>query len=79
MSIKGLTVVFKEDYSEYSAEKIADAIKQLRGVADVLLIETASADQMARSRVRDEIGRKIMDVYNEIVPQPMRAMLPSPK
>lgn len=57
-----LTVVLDHDYRDDDARVIIAAIMQLRGVRSVNPEVANIGDHIARMRVRDELGTKLMDV-----------------
>jgi hypothetical protein len=60
--IKGLTVVLERDVREDDCQHLIDAIKMLRGVAQVVPLVTDASDYVNRERVRVELAEKLMDV-----------------
>lgn len=65
--VKGITVSLEQDVRTDDIEPILDAIRQLRGVADVEVVLSDMNDWMARSRVRSEISGKLLEVYESIL------------
>jgi hypothetical protein len=57
-----LTVVLESDIREDDAEGIIQAIRHIRGVADVTGEEVTPDLWTAQVRARDELGRKVLDV-----------------
>jgi hypothetical protein len=63
-----LTVALEADIREDDAQALIAAIKQLRGVADVTGSGVGDVAQwLAETRVRRELGQKILDV---VFPRP---------
>ena len=56
---KGVWVAFEQDMRDDEAQPIIDAIRCLRGVADVQGNVANSDDWINRVRVRDELGKKL--------------------
>ena len=66
---KGCWVAFDGDYYEEDAEFIMRAIRMIKGVAETNLHdggELTHEDWMARSRARQEIADKILDLYKDV-------------
>jgi len=57
--LKGLTVTFEKDMRDDDAEGLIDAIKRLRGVADVIPHIVNSDDYMNRTQVRYDMQAKL--------------------
>lgn len=57
-----LTVVLEEDVRSDDAEAIIEAIKMIRGVLDVTPHIADTASWMAQTRVRRELGEKLMSI-----------------
>lgn len=64
-SLKGFTVIFEQDFRADDAEAIREAILLLRGVGDVIPVEKTLEDSFAISRVRRELGEKILNILRE--------------
>lgn len=60
--IKGVLVTLEEDIREDDAAATLAAIRQIRGVLSVDPVPADIDDHMARSRVRHELGRKLLDI-----------------
>lgn len=58
-----LTVVLEHDIREDDAKVLIDAIRQLRGVADVKGNVSSHAEYMAMTRLRFELQGKINDLF----------------
>lgn len=63
--LKGFTVILEQDMRDDDAEAIKQAILALRLVQDVKPIGALPDDYFARSRVRHELWKKVMDVFEE--------------
>ena len=62
--VSGFTVTIEQDIREDDAEPIAQAILQLRGVADVAMIVADNSQTYAvRVQERLRLQRAIMDVF----------------
>lgn len=64
--IKGITVSLEQDVRTDDLEPLMDAIRQLRGVADVELVVADMDDWLARSRVRSELAGDFLEMYEKI-------------
>lgn len=60
--LNGLTVVLERDIRDDDAEGLIAAIKQLRGVLDVVPHVADFAAHVAGERARHELGRKVLAV-----------------
>lgn len=60
--ICAFTVVIENDIREDDAEVLASAIKMLKGVVEVSMNVTDVNQYIAESRVRADMGRKVLDV-----------------
>lgn len=58
----GFTVVLERDIREDDAKPIIAAIRQLRGVLDVVPLVADSESYLAEQRARHELGQKLLDV-----------------
>lgn len=58
-TIKGLTVTIEEDIREDHAKKIKEAIRMIKGVISVELVEEDMDHHMAKAQVRHEFEEKI--------------------
>lgn len=65
--IKALTISLDKDYRDDDVEAIINAIKMVRGVADVSPILATSDDWLARSRVRHELSTALGKFWDEIL------------
>ena len=63
--LKGFVVHLERDIREDDANTIIEAIKALRYVGDVRPIKAGFEDSIARSRVRQELLSKIIDLFQE--------------
>lgn len=63
--LKGVVVLFEQDIREDDAEKILEAIRCLRNVADVRPVEAGIGDWMAAERARQELGLKLLEVLRK--------------
>lgn len=63
--LKGFTVALEQDIREDDAEHIKNAIESLRFVQAVKPIEASSNDWINRSRIKDEILKKLYEVLND--------------
>lgn len=60
---KGYVVVLEDDVREDDAEPIINAIKQVRGVLDVVPVDTRGLDDVIiEQRVRHDLGVKLFQV-----------------
>lgn len=57
----GCTVVFSRDFREDDAASLLDAIRQLRGVGEVMPVVSTALDALARARVRSELRNATID------------------
>jgi hypothetical protein len=63
--LKAVIVTFQVDLREDDAEPLMQAIRQLRGVADVSPVPSNSEDHCARAMVRSELLLKIIELFNK--------------
>lgn len=63
--VGGFTVTLKEDLREDDAEFVAQAIRQLRGVAEVAMIVSDSQAYVVRVQERVRLHRAILDVFTD--------------
>jgi hypothetical protein len=64
--VKGLVVTFEKDLREEDAESIQNAIGLLHGVLTVDPVpSTGIDDYINRSRIKNELGRRLFDVLKE--------------
>ena len=65
--VKGLTVSLTDDIREDDIKMIMGAILCIRGVREVAASVVETSDWINRSRIRAELGEKLMDVlYPEL-------------
>ena len=64
--LKGLYVAFETDIRDDDAAEIIAAIKQLRGVGNVVSEVSSPDDWMARQHVRHEIMDEIRALYQKL-------------
>jgi len=62
--IKGCVVTFNSDLREDDAQKLLDAIMQLRGVAMVASQPVDVSDHINRARIHHEWREKIIDLLD---------------
>ena len=65
--MKGCTVTFNRDIREDDVESLVDAIRMLKWVANVELVESSSVDWFARNRVRHEYEGRLHEAIREIM------------
>lgn len=65
--INGFVVALEGDFHAEDAERIADAIRQIRGVSAVTPNVTTSADYIARSDERHQFMRALHDLAGRVV------------
>jgi len=65
--IKGVTVSLEVDVRTDDVEPILAAIRQIRGVADCAVVHTGMDDWLARSRVRSDLARDFIKLYEKIL------------
>jgi hypothetical protein len=58
---KGLVVTFERDFLEEDADRVADLIRMIRGVASVTASRASIEDEMNRERVRMELKRRLWE------------------
>ncbi len=63
--VKGFTITLEKDIREDDVEYILNAIKMIRGVADVEPSIVGSDDIMNRSRIRHELREKFYKFIKE--------------
>lgn len=64
--IRHITVTLDRDLREDDAEATLAAIKQIRGVADVVPHLVSGTDHIARSAVRNELYGQVIDAVRGI-------------
>lgn len=64
-----LTVVLDDDYRAEEIETIMMVIRQLKGVADVTMLETRIEDTMARIRLSSDVKAKLFAAIREAFEQ----------
>lgn len=65
-TFKGIVVAFEADMSQERAQVLVEAIRQLRGVADVQVAPTDFGDGMVRMRVHGEWTKKLGELVQEM-------------
>jgi len=63
--IKGFTVTLKENISEESAKKLADAILMLKEVVDVVPVKKSINDYIVKMRVKSGIKEALCGFMDE--------------
>ncbi len=63
--IKGFAVTLDQDYRDDDSEGIRHALEMAKGVLSVEPIEAGISDQMNRTRIRSELGQKILSMLGE--------------
>jgi hypothetical protein len=63
--IKGFAVTLDQDYRDDDSEGIRHALEMVKGVLSVEPIEAGISDQMNRTRIRSELGQKILSMLGE--------------
>ena len=63
--IKGLIVSLDQDYRDDDVQPIMDAIRMVKGVADVATSVATPEDWMARSRLRSDVHTKLYKAIDE--------------
>lgn len=61
--IQAFTVVLEHDWRDEDAEGIRQAILRIKGVMSVSAHITDISDHVARLRARDELLKKVLDVF----------------
>ena len=64
--IKGLTVALDQDYREDDAQGIINAIKLIKGVANVAPIQSHGEDFINRQQIKTEIAGEIQRIMNKL-------------
>lgn len=64
--LKGVHVAFEKDIREDDAETIINAIRMIKGVAEVKENVADAGDWMNREHVKHEIKGKLLDLYESI-------------
>lgn len=64
--IKGVYVTFDKDYRDDDAEPILQAIRMVRGVADVDPKVTSYEDHDARVKVADKFADDVLALYRKM-------------
>ena len=64
--LKGVHVAFEKNIREDDAETIINAIRMIKGVADVKTSIANPDDWMNREQVKREIKSKLLDLYESI-------------
>ena len=65
--VKGLYVALDKDYRDDDVQALIDAIKMLRGVADVATKVAQVDDYFNRAQIRYDIQSKLFDAISDIV------------
>lgn len=65
--LNGVWVAFDRDIRTDDAEMVINAIRCIRGVCAVEPNVTEVSDYLARARVREELGTKVLDLFREIM------------
>jgi Co/Zn/Cd efflux system component len=66
--IHALTIVLDKDYRDDDVQPIVNAIRQIRGVADVTEQHvTTIDDHSARHHVRMKLGSTLFDVFHAVL------------
>jgi hypothetical protein len=60
--LKGLTITLDHNIREDDAQRIIDAISMVKGVMSIKAIESNADDYIIEQRIRNEIGRKLLDI-----------------
>jgi hypothetical protein len=63
--IKEFAVTLDQDYRDDDSEGIRHALEMVKGVLSVEPIEAGISDQMNRTRIRSELGQKILSMLGE--------------
>lgn len=63
--VKGLVITLDKDYRTDDVEAIVNAIKMVKGVADVDTSITDMDDHMNRTIIRQELTKKLFDTLYE--------------
>lgn len=64
--IQALVVTLDHDYRTEDAERIAGAIRMIRGVADVSVNVTSMDDHVARMRVRSDLAGAFTAFFDKV-------------
>lgn len=64
--IRQLTVVLDTDYRDDDVEAIVNALRMVRGVADVVPTVITVPDLMARMAVRADVSRALHDAIDTV-------------
>lgn len=64
--IKGLTVALDQDYREDDVQGIIDAIKLIKGVANVTPIPSSAEDFINRQQIKMEMAEEIQRIMNKL-------------
>ena len=65
--IKGLTVALDQDYREDDVQGIINAIKLIKGVANVAPIQSHAEDFINRQRIRADLAEKLQQLIDGIL------------
>lgn len=64
--IKGFVVTLDADYRDDDIEKLAEAVRCLRGVVSVTMTARDPGDEMNRRRIENELREKLFKVFDEV-------------
>lgn len=64
--VKGFTVILDNEMREDDIEYIVNAMRMIKGVQQVLPVESCSEDMMARQKCISDIKHKLFDIVNEL-------------
>lgn len=64
--VKGFIVTLEKDIRIDDVEPLMNAIRMMRGIADVAPSVTDISDHMAQARVKSEIREKFLKFWKEI-------------
>jgi len=65
--VKGLYVALDKDYRDDDVQALIDAIKMLRGVAEISTKVAQVDDYFNRAQIRYDIQSKLFDAISDIV------------
>ena len=66
MRLKGVIVTFEQDFRTDDSESILNAIRCIRGVADITPLDSNHVDIMARIRVTSEVRAELHEAINRV-------------
>jgi ATP sulfurylase len=61
-SVKGFIVALQHDMKDEDVEKVVNAIGMIKGVIQVIPIETTIADHINRAQIRWELKSKLIQI-----------------